>query len=83
MKLFIENSRFIEGICEITAKIVTAQFGEGFDIEDDGSGGTKYTDEAQDFFNEQYDEVETLVNNVMQVFSSNELEDNEAIFKEN
>ena len=42
MKLFIENSRFIEGICEITAKIVTAQFGEGFDIEDDGSGGTKY-----------------------------------------
>jgi len=72
-KHYIDNSRFIEGIAEITDQIVSAQFG-GSDKEDDGEGGTKYTEDAQDFFNEKYDEIEHIMNSVMGIHSSIEIE---------
>lgn len=69
MKTYVENSRFMECICELADKIVEAQFGVGFDKEDDGDGGTKYTEDAQDLFNEKYDEIETLFNTTLGIYS--------------
>ena len=33
----------------------------------------KFTDEAQDFYNEMYDEYEGLTNNLLGIYSNNEL----------
>jgi len=57
----IDNSDFIELVCELADKVVVAQFG-GTDKEDDVNGDTIYTDTAQDFFNEVYDEFEYMLN---------------------
>jgi len=75
MKVYIDNSRFIEFVSEITDKIVEAQFGVGFDKNEDEEGNTTYTEEAQDVFNEKYDEVESMLNTTLGVYSDNDLED--------
>lgn len=67
-KLVVANDKFIETVCELADRVVVAQFG-GSDKEDDGDGGTRYTEEAQDFFNEVYDEFEYLLNNTLGVKS--------------
>ncbi len=72
MKTYIENSRFIECICALANEIVEAQFGVGFDKEDDGNGGTKYTEDAQDLFNEKYDEIEGMFHVTLGVYSDND-----------
>jgi hypothetical protein len=38
-----------------------------------------FTDEAQDFYNEVYDEYETLTNNMLGVYSNTELDNLEDI----
>lgn len=75
MKVFVDNSKFLEAVSEIADQLTVAQFGEGFDKEDDGDEGTRYTEEAQDFFNEKYDEIESLLNNTLGVFSNINLEE--------
>ena len=69
-KIFIDNSKFIELVSEITEKIVHEKFGDEGLIEEDGE--TRYTEDAQDFFNEKYDEIEGLIGDVINVFSENE-----------
>ena len=56
---YIEDSKLMELISEIANKIVLERFGNNAIVEYDGST-TSYTDEAQDFFNETYDEVESM-----------------------
>jgi len=73
MKTFIDNSRFIETISDITAMVVEERFG-GACVESDGEDGVRYTEEAQDFFNERYDEIENLINTTLGVYSDNEWE---------
>ena len=48
-----------ELICEITHQIVEEKFGE---FTQNQSNPEVYTDDAQDFFNERYDEIEFLLN---------------------
>ena len=67
-KIYIDNSRFIEGVCELAEKMVFERFGDDALI-DDGSGGTRYNEEAQDLFNEVYDETETILNKTFKVHS--------------
>lgn len=70
-KKLIPNDKFIEVVCELTDRVVVAQFG-GTDKIDDGTGeGIMYTDDAQDFFNEVYDEFEYLLNNSLNVWADN------------
>ena len=60
---YIEDSKLMELISEIANKIVLERFGNNAIVEYDGSTTsytTSYTDEAQDFFNETYDEVESM-----------------------
>lgn len=67
-QILVDNSKFLEGASDLARKIVAAQFG-GSETEEDENGDTVYTEEAQDFFNEVYDEVEFILNNKLGVFS--------------
>jgi hypothetical protein len=69
---YIDNSKFIEGVTEITSQIVESQFG-GSEAEEKDDGSVGYTEEAQDFFNERYDEIEHLMNATMGIHSQIEL----------
>jgi hypothetical protein len=71
-KIVVPNDKFMETVCELAGKVVSAKFG-GSESEDDGDGGTKYTEDAQDFFNEVYDEFEYLLNNTLNVWSDTDL----------
>lgn len=66
-KTLLDNSNFIEIVSEITEKIVHAKFGEKAVEEIDGEN--IYTDIAQDFFNENYDAIETTLNKKLNVWS--------------
>ena len=70
-KIHVNNSDYMEFICEVATQIVVQRFGE--DTFTDTSDGTRFGDEPQDFFNEQYDEVETLLNKTLGVYSNNDL----------
>tara|TARA_R100000700_G_scaffold13447_1_gene19087 strand:- start:211 stop:444 length:234 start_codon:yes stop_codon:yes gene_type:complete len=73
-KIYIENSKFMEYIDEIATRITEERFGEEtFESKDSTDTTFGFTDEAQDFYNETYDEYETLTNNLLGVYSNNEL----------
>ena len=75
-KIHINNSRFMEFIDEMVTQITEMNYGN------DTYGGSSsvgqeivmmFTDEAQDYYNEMYDEYEAMANNIMGVYSDNEL----------
>ena len=55
-----DESLKMKVISDITTQIVIEKFGEGTIVEVDGE--TRFAEEPQDFFNEMYDWVETLIN---------------------
>tara|TARA_R110002110_G_scaffold62359_5_gene174177 strand:- start:198 stop:494 length:297 start_codon:yes stop_codon:yes gene_type:complete len=85
-KIYIENSRFMEYIGELATQITEMNYGaetftetllcEGTDNE---RTEMMFTDEAQDFYNETYDEYEGLTNNLLGVYSNTELDNLEDI----
>jgi len=87
-KIYIDNSKFMEYIDELATRITEENFGEETFTETLLCEGTDseriemmFTDEAQDFYNEVYDEYETLTNNLLGVYSNNELDNLEDIAK--
>ena len=76
-KIYIENSRFMEFIDELATQITEERFGDEAtkEIQDGLSDGTAivFTDDAQDFYNEAYDEYEGIANRLLGVYSNNEL----------
>ena len=76
-KIYIENSRFMEFIDEIATRITEEKFGDEAtkEIQDGLSDGTAivFTDHAQDFYIEAYDEYEGIANRLLGVYSNNEL----------
>jgi hypothetical protein len=77
-KIYIENSTFMEFIDELVTRITEERFGEETykeykNIKHGEEEVIKFTDEAQDFYNDVYDEYETLTNNLLGVYNSNEL----------
>ena len=59
MKLIImKNEDYLELTSELTGLIVYERFGDDAIIEDDGEDCTKYTEEAQDYFNDRLMDVE-------------------------
>ena len=67
-KTYIDNSRFMEFVDEIATQLTEEKFKEDCYYWY-GENEDKMIEEAQDFYNERYDEVETLVNNIMGVYS--------------
>lgn len=69
MKTYIDNSRFMELIDALATDITELTFGENAYIS--SREEMKFTDKAQDYYNDMYDEYEGLFNN-FEVYSSNE-----------
>tara|TARA_R100000664_G_C2748344_1_gene135813 strand:+ start:1200 stop:1424 length:225 start_codon:yes stop_codon:yes gene_type:complete len=70
-EIYIDNSRFMEYISELATQITEMNYGAETWIEDEH--GMSLSDEAQDYYNEVYDEYEALTNNLLGVYSNNEL----------
>jgi|TARA_R100000458_G_scaffold57400_1_gene63546 hypothetical protein len=72
-KVYIENSKFMKFIDELATRITEERFGEEtFESKDSTDTTFGFTDEAQDFYNKVYDEYETLTNNILGLYCSNE-----------
>tara|TARA_R100001230_G_C5600311_1_gene114370 strand:- start:405 stop:692 length:288 start_codon:yes stop_codon:yes gene_type:complete len=84
-KIYIENSTFMEYIDELATQITEREFKENTykELKSDLDNDIRmiFTDEAQDFYNDMYDEYETLTNNLLGVYSDNELDNLEDIAK--
>ena len=76
-KTYIENSSFMEFVDEMATQLTELNFhDETFvEVQDGLSDGTCliFTEDAQEFYNERYDEVENMLNVFMGVYSDNEL----------
>jgi len=70
---YIDNSKFMELVSELAHEVTLAHFDDDGQaiIEEDNI--TYYSDEAQDFFDEKYDEITTFING-MGVYSNNDKE---------
>ena len=84
-KIYIDNSTFMEYIDELATQITEREFKENtyIELKSDLDNDIRmiFTDEAQDFYNEMYDEYETLTNNLLGVYSNTELDNLEDIAK--
>ena len=84
-KIYIENSTFMEYIDELATRITEEKFGEETYTEgstqDNKDGFMIFNEEPQDFYNEVYDEYETLTNNLLGVYSNTELDNLEDVAK--
>jgi hypothetical protein len=67
-KIYIENSRFMELIDALATQITEAEFKEQTN-KLDLSGDWVFQEEAQDFYNQKYDEYEGLFNNITNIYS--------------
>jgi len=67
-KIYIDNSRFMELIDEIVTQITEAEFKEQTSKLAE-NGDWVLQEEAQDFYNEKYDEYEDLFNNIANILS--------------
>ena len=65
----IPNDKWIEFISEIATQLTELNFHEETFWFDAEQNQTTFTEEAQDFFNERYDEVETLLENTLDITS--------------
>jgi len=65
-KIYVDNSRFIELVDEIATQITETEFKKKTY---EGIAGLHFTDDAQDYYNGTYDEIEELINNTINVFS--------------
>ena len=75
-KIYIDNSIFMELVSEFAAQITEMNFKEetwNVDELEKLDEGYKFTDEAQDHFNEKYDEYEEMFNNIANIYSDNKL----------
>ena len=57
----VPNSDFMEVVDEITSQLVYESFGESGYEETTDNGDIRWTEDAQDFYNTRYDEIESLL----------------------
>jgi len=63
-KIHVNNSDYMEFISDIAHMMVE----QSFNIEDIWNDG-EYHDEAQEYFNDKYDEVEGMINKTLKIYS--------------
>ena len=66
-KILVSDSIFLECIDELATQITEERFGDSATIE--SKNFIIFTEEAQDFYNERFDEYETLINNTLNVWN--------------
>ena len=72
-KIYIDNAKYMEFIDDIATQMTEIAFKEPYrelknDLDDDIR--FMFTDEAQDYYNEKYDEVETMLNKTLNIHSN-------------
>ena len=75
-KIYIDDSDFMEFIDEMATQITEMNFGaETYEERKiyEGSYETHFTNEAQDYYNEMYNEYETMANNMMGVYKRHDM----------
>ena len=75
-KIYVENGRFMELVDEIATQITETEFKE-HTYKPTPVGllqGQSFTEDAHDYYNGTYDEIEDLINNTINVFSINDKE---------
>ena len=71
MKTYIDNSLFLELVSEIAEEITKVEFKEEthrLDV----NGDWVLRDGAQDYFNVRYDQIESMFNNIANIYSNEE-----------
>jgi len=71
----IENSKFMECIDELSTQITEMNYGTdtyGASSEVGQEDVMMFTEDAQDFYNDKYDEYETLINNYLNTYANKE-----------
>ena len=64
----IPNDKWMEFISEIATQLTELNFHEDtFEVIGEKGINLRFTEDAQDFFNERYDEVETLLENTLDI----------------
>jgi hypothetical protein len=63
-KIYLDNSIFMELIGELATNITEMNFGAETYSDDDGG----FTEESEDYYNEIYDQYETLFNNLAKIY---------------
>ena len=67
-KIHIDNASYMEFIDEIATQLTEERFGEEmYESKDSTDDSFGLREEAQDFYNERYDEVETLLENTLDI----------------
>jgi hypothetical protein len=70
-KILVSDSIFLECVDEIATQITEVQFKENTWFLESWRHGEAYrfTEEAQDFYNDKFDEIEALLNNTLNVWN--------------
>jgi len=66
-KYFLENSAILEFVCGTAEKFVEEKFGDLAYLVDEN--GSTYTEEAQDYFDETCDEIESDLQVILDVYA--------------
>ena len=72
---YINNSKFMEFIDELATQFTETEFKENTFEERkiyEGSYETHFTNDAQNYYNEKYDEIETMANKIMGLYTDND-----------
>ena len=71
-KIYIDNPIFMELVSDLATQITEMNYGAdtyGQSSEVGQEHGMMFQEEAQDYFNEKYDEYEELFNNIANIYS--------------
>ena len=72
-KIHLDNSNYMEFIDEIATQMTEIEFKEHTYIWEDD---IKFlSEQAENFYNEKYDEIEILLNGILNIYSNNEITD--------
>lgn len=66
-KILVSDSAFLECVDKLAIQITEEKFGKRTWIE--GEDSMVLSDKAQDFFNDKFDEYETIINNTLNVWN--------------
>ena len=72
---YINNSKFMEFIDELATQFTETEFKENTFEERkiyEGSYETHFTNDAQNYFTQKYDEIETMANKIMGLYTDND-----------
>ncbi len=68
-KIYIDKSRYMEFIDDIATQLTELNFHDETFWYDAEQNQTTFTEDAQDFYNERYGEIETMLNETLNIYS--------------